>query len=351
MKKIGLSILGALLVWQVVAVAKELKVTVVSGNPSIFLWVKHLQKTFIPTVDKKLKGSGHSIKWSEQYGGALAKPGEELETVEEGLAEIGIVASILEPSKLAPQNISFYTPFVTTDFNKMIKTMTDLQMNDPIMTKAWANNGLKYIGYTTMLDGYLLFTNFPVKKVSDMKGRKIAGSPSTLTWLEGTGAVGVLGGIPTYYNQVKTGVVDGVLVFASAAVPNKLYEVAPHVTEVGFGAQFPGGLAVNKEWFDALDKKVQKALIESAQVAEDAFHQDLNANVDKFMQIMKDKGAKVNITDMKFRKEWVSKIGNPSKAFIKNLEKQGINGKELVSNYMQALRKAGLKPMVNWDKE
>ena len=60
-----------------------------------------------------------------------------------------------------------------------------------------------------------------------------------------TGAVGVSGNLTTYYNEIKTGVYDGVIVFASAALPGKLYEVAPYITKIGFGAQYAGGIAAN----------------------------------------------------------------------------------------------------------
>ena len=70
------------------------------------------------------------------------------------------------------------------------------------------------------------------------------------------------GNLTTYYNELKTGVYDGVIVFASAALPGKLYEVAPYVTLVGLGAHMTGGLGVNKDiWEDVSEstKNVIKA--------------------------------------------------------------------------------------------
>ena len=82
-----------------VAVADEISATIVAGHPPVFRWVKHAIKTFIPTVNKALEGSGHKITWSEQYGGSLAKVGDELEAVEEGLAEIGLVSHTISAAK------------------------------------------------------------------------------------------------------------------------------------------------------------------------------------------------------------------------------------------------------------
>ena len=68
------SILTIFITSQLVS-AKEISVTTVAGHPPVFRWVKHVNQTFIPAVNKSLEGSNHSIKWSEQYGGSLQKLG------------------------------------------------------------------------------------------------------------------------------------------------------------------------------------------------------------------------------------------------------------------------------------
>src|SRR5690606_33378322 len=79
------------------AAAAEIYATVVNGHPPVFLWVKHLTETFIPTVNKELEGTDYSFKWTEAYGGTLAAVGGELEAIEDGLAEIGAVPTVFEP--------------------------------------------------------------------------------------------------------------------------------------------------------------------------------------------------------------------------------------------------------------
>ena len=109
-------------------VAKEINATMAAGHPPVFRWVKHTSKTFIPAVNKALEGSGHSIKWKEQYAGSLAKDGSLLEAVEEGLAEVGVVSTLFEQAKLSVQNVTYYTPFVSTDataISNMIDNIID----------------------------------------------------------------------------------------------------------------------------------------------------------------------------------------------------------------------------------
>ena len=190
-----------------VSFAEDINATIVAGHPPVFRWVKHASQTFIPAVNAALEGSGHTITWSEQYGGSLAKVGDELEATEEGLAEIGLVSSVFDPAKLGVQNITYFTPFVSRDVSLVAEWMDDLQTNDPVMKASWERNGLQYLGAATGIDDYLLMTNFPIETIADLKGRKIGAPGPAVNWLKGTGAVGPAeeSGIfmtPTYGNTL-----------------------------------------------------------------------------------------------------------------------------------------------------
>ncbi|MCK4713245.1 MAG: C4-dicarboxylate TRAP transporter substrate-binding protein [Marinosulfonomonas sp.] len=331
--------------------AGEINATIVAGHPPVFRWVKHASQTFIPAVNKALEGSGTTINWSEQYGGSLAKVGDELEAVEEGLAEIGLVSSLFDPAKLSVQNVTYFTPFVNSDSARVAALMDKMQEDIPQMRATWEENGLEYLGGAIGIDDYLLMTTFPVNSIADLKGRKIGAPGPAVNWLKGTGAVGVSGNLTTYYNEIKTGVYDGVIVFASAALPGKLYEVAPYITKVGFGAQYAGGLAANKDWYDGLPADVQQALRSAAVADREAYIADLDASVAKFLEIMVSKGATVTEVDADFRKEWAAGMDNVAAVWAQTLDDKGAPGTVVLKAYMDAMRDAGATPVRNWDQE
>jgi TRAP-type C4-dicarboxylate transport system substrate-binding protein len=331
--------------------AEELNVTIVAGHPPVFRWVKHASKTFIPAVNAGLQGTDTTITWSEQYGGALAKVGDELEAVEEGLAEIGLVSSLFDPAKLSVQNVTYFTPFVSSDSTLVANWMDELQQTNEDMKASWAANGLEYLGGAIGIDDYLLMTSFPINSIADLEGRKIGAPGPAVNWLKGTGAVGVSGNLTTYYNEIKTGVYDGVIVFASAAVPGKLYEVAPYITRIGFGAQYAGGIAANKDWYDGLSPAVQKVLKDAAIENRRAYLNDLDATVTKFLEIMQDKGATVTEVDQAFRKEWAAGMDNVAKQWAERLDGEGVAGTAVLKAYMDTMRAAGARPVRNWDQE
>ena len=333
------------------AQAEEISATIVAGHPPVFRWVKHASQTFIPTVNAALEGTGYSIAWDEQYGGSLAKVGDELEAVEEGLAEVGLVSSLFDPAKLALQNVTYFTPFVSSDSAQVAELMDKLQEENPAMRAAWEENGLEYLGGAIGIDDYLLMTTFPVNSIADLEGRKIGAPGPAVNWLSGTGAVGVSGNLTTYYNEIKTGVYDGVIVFASAALPGKLYEVAPYITKVGFGAQYAGGLAANKDWYDALPAVVQEALRAGAEADRKAYIADLDASVAKFLEIMAANGATITEVDQDFRKAWADGMDNVALVWASTLDEKGMPGTEVLRTYMDAMRAAGATPVRDWDKE
>lgn len=343
--------LGSLANLTSAASADEINVTIVAGHPPVFRWVKHASQTFIPAVNADLEGSGHSIVWSEQYGGSLAKVGDELEAVEEGLAEIGLVSSLFDPSKLSVQNVTYFTPFVSSDSTAVSELIDGLHRTNPDLRKSWEDNGLEYLGGAIGIDDYLLMTNFPINSISDLDGKKIGAPGPAVNWLKGTGAVGVSGNLTTYYNEIKTGVYDGVIVFASAALPGKLHEVAPYITKVGFGAQYAGGFAANKDWYDAQPEVVQNALKAAAEADRIAYHKDLDESVTKFLGIMTSQGAKVTEVDMEFRKAWANGMNNVAKVWAAQLDGEGKPGTEVLKIYMDTMRAAGATPVRNWDKE
>jgi TRAP-type C4-dicarboxylate transport system substrate-binding protein len=331
--------------------AADMNVTIVAGHPPVFRWVKHLSQTFIPAVNAALEGSGTTITWSEQYGGALAKVGDELEAIEEGLAEIGLVSSLFDPAKLSVQNVTYFTPFVHTDAALVAAWMDQLQETNADMKASWAENGLEYLGGAIGIDDYLLMTTFPVNSIADMEGRKIGAPGPAVNWLKGTGAVGVSGNLTTYYNEIKTGVYDGVIVFASAALPGKLHEVAPYITKIGFGAQYAGGIAANKDWYDGLPANVQKALKDAAIADRVAYHADLDASVSKFLGIMQSQGATVTEVSPEMRAEWAGGMDNVAKLWAAQLDSEGKAGTAVLKSYMDTMRAAGATPVRNWDQE
>lgn len=332
------------------AQADEINVTVVNGHPPVFLWVKHLTETFIPTVNARLEGTGHTIRWTEAYGGTLAAVGGELEAIEDGLAEVGAVPTVFEPTSLPLQNVTYYTPFGTSDPQVVIDAVDRLHQDVPGMIKSWQSYNAEYLGGGFALDNYLLMTNFPVASVDDLSGHKIGAPGPAVNWLEGTGAVGVAGNLTTYYNDIQTGVFDGTIVFPTAAAPAKLQEVAPHVLITDFGAQYAGSLVANKEWYDAQPAEVQEALRAGAAAYTAAYIAEQNARVEAALKQMEEGGAKITKLSPEERARWAAALPQIADTWAKNADGQGLPGSDVLSAYIGLLKEAGVELARDWSQ-
>ena len=180
------------------APAEDLPATVAAGHPCVFRWVRMIPEIFVPEVEARLEGTGHTIAFSEQFGGAIAGVGEELEAVEMALAGIGTVQSLFDPAKLAVQNVTHCTPSVSDDVRAVSGLMDRLHREEPRTREACEDNGVVHLGAPIAIDDDRPMTTFPVDELSDLEGREIAAPGPAVNWLSGTGAVGVSGNLTTY---------------------------------------------------------------------------------------------------------------------------------------------------------
>ncbi|MBU3915797.1 C4-dicarboxylate TRAP transporter substrate-binding protein, partial [bacterium] len=325
--------------------------TVVAGHPPIFLWVTLTRDYFIPEVNKRLKAAGDTdqIEWNQAYGGTIAKIGGALEAIEDGIADMGFVGTLFEAPKMPLHNVTYMTPFTTSDIFKVVDTISGLQEKIPAFQQEWSKHNQIYLGGTA-LDTYGIVTNFPVKTVDDIKGHKIAAPGPSANWLKGTGGVAVAGDLTTYYNSIKTGVYDGTLTFMTAAGALKLHEVAPYILIVNFGAQFAGGLTINKDVFESFSPSTQKIFKDVGREWEIQLAQAQADRLSKSLAAMEKGGAKITYLSENERKRWANMLPNVPMDWAKAMDEKGLPGAQTVKAYLDGLRSQGIQLPRDWDK-
>lgn len=327
-----------------------IKMTAAAGHPPVFLWVKMADEVLIPEVDKRLAVAGkYKIEWTKAWGGTLLKLGSESKGVADGVADVAIVSTVFEGAKFPLQNVSYYTPFGTDDIALVSKTVADLQVSVPAMGDAWTKNGLVYLGGMA-LDTYHVWTKFPITKLEDLQGKKISAPGPSSNWVRGTGAVAVAGTLNSYYEDIKSGVSDGALVFTTGAWGAKLHEVAPYVTKVNFGAQFAGGAVIGKSRFDKLPPEVQKAFVEAGEAWQSAYAKAQSAAVSALIQKMAEAGAKITDLNDVERKRWADSLGPVARNWAADAQGKGLPANDVLNAYMASLQKAGTKLPRDWSK-
>ena len=332
------------------ATAADFKLTASSSHPPVVPWVKTIQDHVVPESVKRAKALGHNIEWTEAYAGALYNFQNTLEGIGDGLGDVGWVGTLWEPNKLPLQNVTFVMPFVTGNVKLAADIQNALHRDVPEMKQAFLDNNQVYLGPQT-IDDYVLILKEPIDSVEDMKGKKIYAPGASAAWLEGTGAIGVNGGLPVYYNGIQTGVTEGAVVPVTGIVPFKLHEVAPYIVNVGMGGGMTGALTMNKDTFDDLPPELQKMFMELGQEYGELVAQRVAGfNKASLTKLLPAGGATIIELPMEERKKWADGLPDLAGAWAERMKEKGLPGDKVIKAYMDGVRAGGETPIRNWDK-
>lgn len=351
--------LGALVAAGVIAVSvsaqaapKRINLTVIDGYPPKAMWVEQFIKFFIPEVDKRLKAKGnYVIRWNKAFAGAIVKPKGVLKGLESGLGDIGIVTTVFHPDKVPLQAIAFVTPFTTTNPLLLTRTLDEMAAKFPQVGAAWEKYNQVYLTNGVVIDTYQLALKKPIKSLSDLKGVKIAGAGVNLRYLQNIGAVGVGGSLVTFYHKMKTGVVEGAMVWPEAIMAFKIHEVGPYMLDAQLGAVNSKAITVNKDVWKKLPDEVKGVLKDVSIAYRDHIARVAEARGQEAYGAFKKAGGTIIKLSSAERDAWAKGMPNIAKEWAARLDKQGQPGSAILSWYMDKMRAAGEKPARNWDKE
>ena len=334
---------GLLALGQPALSQERLQITIASGHPEVFLWVKHMHETFIPTVDAALAETGEvEIEWTEAYGGTLMKLGSEAEAMRTGLVDVAMASGVFDPATMGILNITYAMPFGPTDPRMVTEAVEDaMTSTDGLIEQIAAESGVVYIGGGVAIDGYNIASTAPLRTRADMDGVKIGGAGPNLAWLDSTGAVGVQGSYVTFYNDIQTGVYDGNIGWMTANVPAKLYEVAPYWNRTDFGAMYIGGMGVSEMRWDGFSDATKDAFRAGAAAYADAFFAEQSERYDAAEATLAENGGEVVEMDPAERQAWIDEMANPVAAWRDAAAARGEPVDALLTAYRDNLAEAG----------
>jgi TRAP-type C4-dicarboxylate transport system substrate-binding protein len=332
------------------ASAENFRITVATGHATHLPWIKAIKEFYIPEANRRLAANGrHKIVWTEAYGGTLAKVGGVLEAVRSGVAEMGFVYTIFEPANLPLLAVSFIAPFGSDNVVDATDISREMHEKLPELRAQWSKHNQVFLGAVATDTNYLL-TKFPVKSIDDVKGRKLGGAGTVSLWLSGVGAVPVQGNFATHFNNIKTGVYDGLIGFTTGMFPAKLHQVAPYATKVNFGSLQMGAISINKALHEKLPAEVRKTLREVGRDYSTKVSRTMLGLAKIFEKKMGQMGTKFSQLPAAERKRWAMTMPNIAKNWVDRNEKRGLAAKKVLSTYLDLLRARGVTPARDWDQ-
>lgn len=335
-----------------IATAQEaVRVTAVSGYPVTAAWVRLFEEVYAPAVDAALAEDGeYRIEWNFGWGGAIVAPRGELEALEAGLADIGIVQTIFHPDKLNIYNVAYATPFTTTDIDFLTQTINTLAEEFPAMKEVWAKNNQVMLTSLAGVDNYQILLRQPVEGIEGLEGRKFSGAGLNLLYLEGVKGVGVTVPLSDVYNSLSTGLIDGSIIWPEAMFNFKLYEAAPYMLDVDFGGVNSMALSVNADAWDRFPDPVRDALNANADLYRTALAEFAMQTSDSSVEKMKAEGLTVIELSDENRAKWAAQMPNVAKIWSESVDAEGQPGTEVLAAYLSAMSAQSYVPLRDWTK-
>jgi TRAP-type C4-dicarboxylate transport system substrate-binding protein len=326
------------------AQAENIRLRIASGHPSANTYVNLMQTFFVPEVTKRVaERTQHKVEFVEGYGGSMVKVADTLEGVQSGIVDIGGYCFCFEPSNLPLHAFQVMLPFGTMSPEKSVKLARTIYNKVPYMSQVFEDKYNQKLLSLIADNGYNLGTTFEWDKVSDLKGRKLAGAGLNLKWLEYAGAVPVQSSLPEAYTSMQTGVYFGWIMFPSGWVNFKLNEVAKNYTEVGFGSISWHGLTMNKNRFNRLPKDVQDIIVEVSKEYEAKTGTVNEENYPKQLAQLKTLGVNVKSVPDNVRVEWANSLKDWPQAQAADLDKQGLPASLVLKTTLEEAEKMGHK--------
>ena len=342
----------AALIVQPASAVETIKLTAVDGYPPKTLWVKEFINFFIPEIDKRLAAKGnYKIKWNQAWSGQIAKKKKVLQGLQTGLGDIGVVTTVFHADKVPLQMVAYATPFVTSDPGLVARTVDKLANSMPQFKAAWKKYNQVYLTNLAVFDNYQIFSREPITTFADFNGKKINGAGLNLRYLQGFGAVGVGGSSVKYYNNFKTGLVDGAMLWAEGAVVFKFPEVAPYMLRADIGSANSKAITFNADRWKTLPDEVKTVIQESAIAYRDHVTKLAASKSTKAYKDFVKMGGKIHQMSAAERAKWANTMPNVAKDWAASLEKKGLPGNAILSSYMDTMRAANQPIIRQWDKE
>ncbi len=289
------------------------------------------------------KRSGGSITFDSTYGAALAPVGEMLGLVGKGAVDLIDWSPSYSAALFPGSDLDFAYPFTTSDPDILIPAAHKLRNEFPQWgTELFTKQNVKVLTLSVH-PFYGIVSKFPITKLDDLKGRKIAAIGLTARIIEAAGATGVSSPAQERYLQMQTGVVEGNWLPLNLQVAFKIHEVGKYYMELDALTHATEHIVMNLDKWKSLDAATQKLFTDVSADAETYVRNIAKKDYTDSLQILKTAGVTITPLPDAERTKWSNQVPDLAADQAKLMEDKGLPGFAIAQRYTAILKEAGVK--------
>lgn len=339
----------SLVSFSALAEKKTLTVRIGSGHSLSNPWIIALEDHFVKNVSERVEAeTDYTINWVKSYGGATINLRNELEGVQAGLVDIGCIILVFEASRLPLQTMVYSMPFSCSDPVVVAKVYQQIEDEFPVMKTDYETKYNQRLLGMGVSDQYGLYSTKQIQTLEDVAGMKIGAAGINLTWIEGSGAIGVQTSLNDTYQNLQTAVCDATIQPTNSCINLKVYEVAPYYLDANLNVVPFNAITANMDSWNSWPEEVKTIMTEegaSYLAYESEFISKIHAEDLKFMA---ENNVQVDTLSHEAQVAWAASLDDVVANQIKLLNEQGYEGNKIVSRYFELLTENGIEPVREW---
>ena len=316
-----------------------------SGHSESNPWITALEDYFVKNVSERVsQETNYEIEWIKSYGGSVITLGNELQ-----LVDVGCTILVFEAARLPLQTMVYSMPFSCSDPLIVAETIKQMHSEYPEFTSIYETDyNQKFIGIGVS-DPYGFFSTKEVKSLEDINGMKVGAAGINLSWVEGSGAVGVQTSLNDTYQNLQTNVCQATIQPTRSCVNLKVYEVAPYYLDTNFNVVPFNAITVNLDTWNELPEEVQTILTEVGAGYLDYEAEYINTIHEEDLENLEAQGCTVTTLSREEQEKWAASLDDVVNGLVNDLNTAGYNGVEIVSRYYEILESQGIEKVRDWN--
>lgn len=289
-------------------------------------------------ADQLTERSAGDMKVDIQWGGALFKSNAALQSIADGVADMGSVIAVYYPQEMSAYGIADL-PVNNPDAWVGMRATDEMLRTNAAVQANLADKGLVYIGTWTTSQVNIGCKDAAIRTVADIAGKKVRGVGAYGKVFGEKDANMVRMSIYDAYQGLDTGLIDCSQGYSYAVAALKQAEVMTSYTLLNWGQVGGVGMFMNKDVHDGLTADQQKLLGEVGSDMADEFGKLVITANEKAIASMKEAGVEIIEFPETERAQLVEAGGKFLDAWIETANADGLPGAELLEDYKGLIAK------------